>query len=245
MAARLGLAEDAAAQGKPHKAKPEPKRAHRPKRKPRGSCRPRGRAKRSARRSRSRSSVPSPASTKGGSVAPTGPACTGCSAAPARSCAVRAAWRSGSAVLGRRPVRTGRARPRVSAARRSIAARRGRASPRWMRAVPARSAAPTARALRLTRAALIPVHPAARAKRRSATTGRGSAAPARAWPRVKRVPPAAQFCTSGLDVPPSDWFDLPHGCCPVDRYFPDQWWGTGKYFCAQPEGPGSVWLRCD
>ncbi len=58
-------------------------------------------------------------------------------------------------------------------------------------------------------------------------------------------PADSTFCASGLNRPPFDWFDLPEGCCPLDRYFPDQWWGTGKYFCAQPEGPGSVWLQCD
>jgi hypothetical protein len=58
-------------------------------------------------------------------------------------------------------------------------------------------------------------------------------------------PAGSEFCGSVVGSDGWDWFDLPPGCCPADRYFPDQWWGTGKYLCAQPEGPGSVWAQCD
>lgn len=61
----------------------------------------------------------------------------------------------------------------------------------------------------------------------------------------RQCPAGSAFCGAGIGPPPWDWFDLPPGCCPLDRYFPDQWYGTGKYFCAQPDGPGSVWAQCD
>ena len=51
-----------------------------------------------------------------------------------------------------------------------------------------------------------------------------------------------QQCPNGTVVcpgVPTDWFGLPEGCCPQDRYIPDPWYGTGRYLCVEPRSGGT------
>ena len=72
--------------------------------------------------------------------------------------------------------------------------------------------------------------------------GRWVCRPATGQNDCHTCPAGSAFCGASV----GDWYpDLPYGCCLGTHYFPDQWYGTGKYCCSSPPGPAPLWARCD